>query len=231
MTRFNPSSGTHRHAIWTIHNEKCYLCDEPIPFNEVEIDHIIPKSIHKQPDQLVRAKESFGLSKHFEINGFENLLPACRRCNRLKKDNVPNYSGLTTMHLEMASKKADKVKSLIAKTKSNRKIDQLLVELQSLSEEGLLTSTQHELIRSFSQYQVSIRVPELRDSPVQVTRTIQIPITQNASTKDTYSITIGGPFVLSIGPQGPSFRGPAICKHCGGRSFNGEACASCGRVQ
>src|SRR5262245_25606081 len=75
-----------RWAVFSTHGTrqgtKCWLCDEPVNFRDMEVDHILPESLFDAPAALQTALEAFGLSPKFELNSFENWLPSHPRCNR-----------------------------------------------------------------------------------------------------------------------------------------------------
>jgi 5-methylcytosine-specific restriction endonuclease McrA len=48
-------------------------------FNDIEIDHIIPK--HLGPECLKELKDKYGLPEDFDIDAPQNLAPICSVCN------------------------------------------------------------------------------------------------------------------------------------------------------
>jgi 5-methylcytosine-specific restriction endonuclease McrA len=74
-------SAAERAAIFSVHGEKCYLCSKPVILKTMEVDHIIPETLLAKPEELRRVLALLGRLPTFEVNSFENWLPACRTCN------------------------------------------------------------------------------------------------------------------------------------------------------
>ena len=217
-----------RLAVYTVHGEKCYQCSKPLDLQSVEIDHIVPKCLREKPAELVQVLMSLGLPSSFKIDGFENLLPSCRPCNLKKKDIPWKPSLIVQSALQRAEAKAPDVIALASQTFSRKRITSALTILQQVSEEGSLTAKDIEAIRELTRYQVLIRIPEMKDKPVRITRTISIGIKKETK-DDCYIITIPG-FTLGLGPDGAEFESHSvICSKCGGKRFiNGVVCLDCG---
>ncbi len=52
-------SAVHRHAIFTVHDEKCYMCGTPLDMQSFEVEHLIPESLEGQ--QLASALDQVGV--------------------------------------------------------------------------------------------------------------------------------------------------------------------------
>ena len=104
MTRKVISTSARR-AIWEAHHRKSPYNGEIIPWNELEIDHIIPVT---DPAHLERAIALGVTGATFDVNGFENLLPVHKHHNQGKLDN-DWAEGTLRFFLELAS--AKKMKS------------------------------------------------------------------------------------------------------------------------
>jgi hypothetical protein len=123
-------SPIQRMAIWKAHQGKCAYRGELIPFDDLEIDHILPESLLENPDELERIKLEYGLSSDFDINSYYNWLPSCHKCNSTKSDRV--YSKSAIFHfLEMVAK---------PKYEEIRRIEQNLET--TMKKKGFLTRTQ-----------------------------------------------------------------------------------------
>ncbi|MDN3617492.1 HNH endonuclease [Vibrio gallaecicus] len=135
-----------RHAVWTVHLEKCYLCTKPIDLLSMQVDHIIPESLLDSPQELSSVLASFGLSKDFEINSYSNWLPSCASCNRKKSNNIFTPSPLIQVQIESAINKADKAQSIAEKSAKQRDITKALnVLMKAHSEEGLSEEIKYTL--------------------------------------------------------------------------------------
>src|SRR4051794_7823335 len=63
---------------------RCYSCRRPQEYRDVEIDHIIPRTI--SPARLQQLVEQHGLAADFDLHAPANLAPICGACNTEKSD-------------------------------------------------------------------------------------------------------------------------------------------------
>jgi hypothetical protein len=54
----------------------------------IRLDHVLPESLLSNLDELARVLTDYGLPAGFDINGFENWLPAHARCNQKRGSTV-----------------------------------------------------------------------------------------------------------------------------------------------
>ena len=74
-----------RNTVLQKFNSHCAYCGEEITLKDMQIDHVIPKEFfiwhiknkHKVPSFLTHLKEE-------DVNHIDNLMPACRVCNKWK---------------------------------------------------------------------------------------------------------------------------------------------------
>ena len=127
-----------RHAVWTVHLEKCYMCTKPIDLQSMQIDHIIPESLLDDHEELRSVLARFGLPADFGINSYSNWLPSCSSCNGKKSNNVFTPSPLIQMQIECAISKAQKAEELAAKSANKRELTKALnILMKAHSEQGL----------------------------------------------------------------------------------------------
>ena len=115
-------SVSERYAVYTVHGERCYLCNKPIDFASMEIDHVIPESL-LGTKHLSEVLNKYGLTSDFSINGFENWLPSCRKCNNEKSDHIFNPTPIIQVLLDKLAAKREKALELSQKAdlaKKNR---------------------------------------------------------------------------------------------------------------
>lgn len=111
-----------RFAIFSIHGDKCYLCSTPINLDTMEIDHIIPEKLSKNPKEFQDARIAFDLPEEFDINSFANWSPACKSCNRKKTDRVFKPAPIILDCLLRAGEKASACEEHSRKKVSERDI-------------------------------------------------------------------------------------------------------------
>jgi tetratricopeptide (TPR) repeat protein len=126
-------SQIERESIWKAHGERCFYCREPLRFNSLYIDHILPECLLAKPEKLESIIREFGLDEYeidgldeFRINSYYNWVPACRSCNLDKRDSIPEKSAafhflgrakrkyLKIQEVEQRLKKADSLGKLIS---------------------------------------------------------------------------------------------------------------------
>jgi hypothetical protein len=124
---FKPSE---RWAVFSTHGTsqgtKCWLCGEPVNFVEMEVDHILPESLLKDQSALDAALTAFGLPSDFELNSFDNWLPAHRRCNAEKREHIFRPTPIIQVWIDRARKKAHAAREVRDAYVSDRKIEQAI---------------------------------------------------------------------------------------------------------
>lgn len=126
-----------RHALWLSHKRKCVYCGEPLSFQEVDIDHVIPENLSGKSD-LPAILKSLGLPEDFDLFATENLLPAHRKCNLAKGAEVfdPNTA---RFYLQRAKVVAGNVRQIVAAKKKVAQKDSLLVSISEAVRSGTIT--------------------------------------------------------------------------------------------
>jgi hypothetical protein len=85
-------------VLYDLWRRQCYWCLRPRPFEQIEIDHIIPRATGDA--ELQRLIRQHDLRADFHVDHPANLAPICagRRCNRTKSNqnylNAPAVSGM-----------------------------------------------------------------------------------------------------------------------------------------
>ena len=116
-----------RLAVFTAHGTrqgtKCWLCGEPLSFIEMEVDHVLPEKLLNDGAELARVLNEFGLPRDFNLNSFENWLPAHAHCNLQKLKHVFRPTPLIQRWLDRARERADHARELRDTSLSRRKIE------------------------------------------------------------------------------------------------------------
>ena len=119
-------------AIWKAHKEKCAYCGELIPFNDLEIDHILPESLLDNPEKLEKIKLEYGLGSEFDINNYSNWLPSCSSCNNRKR-NRPFSESSTRFYREMVARpKYEEIKRIEQNLETKMKKEGFLTKSQAI---------------------------------------------------------------------------------------------------
>lgn len=91
-----------RERIYNKLDGHCSYCGREIKFKEMQVDHVEPQ--YKKVDPL-----HFGLS--IDVDSFENLMPACRRCNHYKRASDLEWfrKRMTSLHERISNHYINKV--------------------------------------------------------------------------------------------------------------------------
>lgn len=81
-------SHIERYALWKAYDGRCFYCEEPLDFQDMTIDHIVPEHLVEHSDELRQLRRDYDIDDNipnFQVNGFANWVPAHpRKCNTRK---------------------------------------------------------------------------------------------------------------------------------------------------
>lgn len=120
-----------RFSLQSIHKQKCWLCYGAVPFSEMEIDHIIPESLRKNPETLKRTLDDFGLPTEFDLNSLSNLLPAHSLCNKQKRAHIFRATPIIQYWLDRASCKAQRVRDERIRLMKDRELEKAIAIIET----------------------------------------------------------------------------------------------------
>jgi 5-methylcytosine-specific restriction endonuclease McrA len=72
-----------RRAVWEAWGKRCFYCHEPLKWDDLQLDHVIPKSFTDRAEQKRLYKEA-DLPPDFDVEAIDNIVPCCSSCNRRK---------------------------------------------------------------------------------------------------------------------------------------------------
>ncbi len=221
-------SAAERYAVFTVHNEKCWLCGEPIGLLETEVDHVIPETLIGNA-ALATVLTGLGLQADFEINSFANWMPAHRRCNGEKSDTVFRSSPLIQLKLQSAIDRADRAEALYDEYLSDRKISRAINILLAAQEFGGFAERHKKmmerLITTVEQEHEPNREQEERGKPLFLAPWLEVVH------EDERWITLRGPGgLVGMRPKTEQLHPSWDCPRCGFTGWNGARCISCGML-
>ncbi len=123
-------SAAERWAVFSTHGDTCYLCSKPLDYTTMQVDHVVPEHLLKAPAELAKVLKSLGLPGDFDINSFENWLPAHGPCNRAKAGMAFTPAPIVVVELEKAARKADQARAIVKRTISDRKLGNALAVIE-----------------------------------------------------------------------------------------------------
>jgi len=115
---------------------KCYLCGVPLDLTSMVVDHVLPEHLLATPALFDAAKSALGLSALFDINSFENWMPACAPCNGKKAALQFEPSLLIQVELQRLAEKADEARRLCDEVVNTRRVSIALSALERAQESG-----------------------------------------------------------------------------------------------
>lgn len=126
------------------HERCCYWCQEPVDWLSVQIDHVVPQSLLKNPDKLSEILTHYALPNNYNIDDFSNWVPSHARCNGKKSDAIIALSPAMVRVFQECAEKGIKAREISEKWKKDAqysKIESLLktgAETGNLAQENLV---------------------------------------------------------------------------------------------
>lgn len=126
-----------RQAIYEAYERKCFYCGELIYFRELQIDHIIPETLLDKPEQYKALAKRISLPTTFEINSYQNWVPAHSKCNNRKSGELFPDSAII-FYLDLAKRKVKTIESLVRKISNRLQSETLLTTISFAVAEHLI---------------------------------------------------------------------------------------------
>ena len=170
-------SNAQRYGIFLAHGMKCYLCGIPLDLVSMTVDHVLPEHLIDNPSLFDYAKSTLGLPASFELNSFENWMPACGPCNGKKAAMLFDPSLLVQVQLQRLAAKADSVRRLCDEIVGARRVSVALNALERAQEAGHSFDgpIRERLMALMSFASERALMPE--GQPLRLTRSFQLAIT------------------------------------------------------
>jgi hypothetical protein len=199
---------------------KCYLCRTPLDLTSMVVDHVLPERLFENPSLFDSAKSALGLPASFDLDSFENWMPACSSCNGKKAALQFEPSLLIQVELQNLEKKANKARRLCEEVVSTQRLSKALTVLEQAQGSGrrFEESTRERLMTLLRFASERDLVP--RGQPFRLTQSFQLVTT---TVEDA---TRWGATHWSLPPREPGE--PALVVLF--RAEQGE-CVECGLIQ
>ncbi len=217
--KFKPSE---RYAVFTVHGETCYLCRRPIDMASFQVDHVIPERIASQPEALAQVRNSYGLPESFDLNTFENWLPACAPCNNSKRGTVFEALPIFAVVLRKASEKAEQARKIESDVRLDQQIGKAVTIIETAYQQGNLNTVHFDRLRPLVEYHEQHREPERALLPLLVGPGLEV------LSRHGELLTVKGPYGIGVGRANPPEQGNFCCVACGYSAWNGARCVVCG---
>ncbi|WP_446225009.1 HNH endonuclease [Nocardia sp. IBHARD005] len=96
-------------AIYEVWGSKCYLCTQPKDYNDIEIDHILPKTASQAQLRVLVSQLASHEGTVYDVHDPYNLAPICGPCNVRKRDIDLTRSGIFATYLHLAQERRAQV--------------------------------------------------------------------------------------------------------------------------
>jgi hypothetical protein len=128
-----------RLALFEAWGERCVWCNRPLFFDEMEVEHLLPKSLEGDERSAVIA--GHGRPADFDLESLDNLAPSCRPCNGRKGKRPPPNAPVVASVLDRAHESAPGIRTTVEKFRGRRSLARALTivrgQVQSGDEEAL----------------------------------------------------------------------------------------------
>lgn len=148
MTTGRSITPAERFGVWKASYGRCWRCAEPIFFRDCQIDHALPLKAADRPGGVDELRRYYGLPPSFELDGFQNWVPSCQRCNLTKRDLLIDLSPATIVLLTQIRSRASLAEEIAAAIVRDAKKTPLLAKVASAVEVGDLTRNDIEQLLS-----------------------------------------------------------------------------------
>lgn len=132
-----------RHAFWETYKCKCFYGEQPLRFQTMEIDHLIPEALGKDAAGLALELARLGLPGTFSLQSYENLVPACSICNG-RKSNNPFTVGQMAIFLAVAARRAPEVRDAVKALNTVKSLDAIMRAAVQSIDRGAFTREQFQ---------------------------------------------------------------------------------------
>lgn len=140
-------SHAQKYAIWLRHGKQCYVCTEPLRLVEVSIDHVIPERLLSNDNERGHVFRAYGLDDStFQINGYENWLPAHYRCNQVKSGSVFEFVPGIKLCLSRLSKLGPSVQKTAERVQADARTQRALANVLDAVASGSLSKEERDTL-------------------------------------------------------------------------------------
>lgn len=133
---------SQRYALYKVYAGVCQWCKQPVEFRVMHIDHVLPEALLKNPTKLASVLKDYGLPVDFNINDYENWIPAHSYCNTQKSADIYTPAPVILTMLKDCLQEKNKAQKLQSKLEQDQiKVD-AFVKIQKILETYSLTLSQ-----------------------------------------------------------------------------------------
>lgn len=119
-----------RYALWKAHDFREHYTGNELEFVNLEVDHIIPKSLIENDKKFKEYLKLMDLDEDFEVNSILNYVPTNRFINNRKSDGLLP-PGVAALALKKAESVAKKVIKYIELFDRNIEVNEIITNLKN----------------------------------------------------------------------------------------------------
>lgn len=123
-----------RLALFERWSERCVWCARPLIFAEMEVEHLLPKSL--TGDERTQVLATHGRPEDFDLDSLENLAPSCGPCNRSKGNRPPPDAPRITTLLRDARERAPEIRDAAERLTRTGRIQKSLAVVLAAADAG-----------------------------------------------------------------------------------------------
>ncbi|MCS3445016.1 MULTISPECIES: hypothetical protein [Bradyrhizobium] len=214
-------TAAQRFAVYTVHGAVCYLNGEPLYVKTMRIDHVLPRTLKDDPEQLATVLKDYGLPDDFDLDSFENWLPTCDPCNSAKYKDAFRPTPIILRYIDRARAKATETKALAERIVTNQAISKALNTIEMAFDQWQLDLADlRPLIELYEEHQRRAQIREFRVMP-------QFTILHE---REEYRI-VQTNYGVGHMPSQATAHLSTPCPNCGNYGpWSGARCLSCGHL-
>lgn len=202
----------------------------------MQVDHIIPEYLLQHPEKLHECFNGYGLANTFDLNSFENWMPACGPCNNKKRADVFEPSPIFQLLLQKAIDKAEQARNAAAEVASSAALAKALNAVErSIETDAFDFDLLEPLILAYARAKpeamkavlqvVDPRIISLATAPPEFLITPFYKVLYTSGAIQIVKTQMGTGYV----PTDPSPHSSFYCGHCGAKGpWSGVRCLTCG---
>jgi hypothetical protein len=222
------NDGALRAALLAAWEDRCAWCRRWIAVTETEVDHLVPQGV--TGESLAGILTLHGLPHDYDVQATRNLVPSCRRCNRLKGAKPAPDAPIVALVIQKAASVAPRVDEHAAKLLTDRSVGRALALINAkFPHVGLTRETLDEMNEAASAAEAAIQTV----TGVEVTLHPALGGLFNAGAWQIVGHYGTGVVTVTDGARVGYTGANNImrCGHCGSHGpWNGARCLTCGML-
>jgi hypothetical protein len=176
------------------YRRRCFYCSEPLSWDSMEIDHVIPERLDANPTDRACVFSDLVLPDDWCLTTDQNLVPACHRCNSKKLASLLPTKQLILL-LTKVAEKAPEVALLREQYEQEERVDFTRVKLEIALAMGHLneadlgkalakTTTENDRVQVARGRDFLIGLTEDNLRPSKVNELVDLPVRLGADLPD-----------------------------------------------